>query len=179
MSAQKPAAGNAAVVSKNADAAEGEITVEQAFQELQEAMKARADKRTSMLRTFRKLVESTILTLRGFNVFSVEEWDGGFSFTIGEFGFVMQLAEFDDGRMWPVTIWVRHDDVEVWKRAEEGDVSLSADAEDQIIFGSEAMDIDAFIAKGLFKQLTGAVKGYTVTEEDAEEGWTDEDLFED
>ena len=154
-------------------------SVETAFGRLQEVMQDRVRKRESMLQTFRKLVEKTILTLRGFNVFSVEEWDGGFSFTIGEFGFVMQLSEFDDGRMWPITLWLRHDDVEVWKRVDESEIALSADAPDQVIFRSEAMDLETFLARGLFTQLADALKDYTVTEEDAEEGWTDEDLFED
>ncbi|GIW72822.1 MAG: hypothetical protein KatS3mg102_2364 [Planctomycetota bacterium] len=193
MSAQRPSPGARAAAAAATGAKEGgagagtkpaaapaqDLTLEESFARMQEAMQKRLQTRERLLRVFRNLQETTILTLRKFNVFSVEEWDGGFAFEIGDFAVVLQLAEFDDGRLWPITVWMRHDDVEVWKRIDEGDFALSADAEDRIVFASTGYSPEDFLRVGLFPRLTQAVQSYTVTEQDVEEGWTDEELFED
>lgn len=153
-------------------------TIRDAFDALKGAVDYRLKVRQTLLNACGRLSAVVVSALRQANIFNVEEWEGGFSFDVGEFSFAAQLAEFDDGRKWPLMLFVQHEEAGFWKPVEAvSQIFLTLDAPDKVVFGGTALTPEDFARKALFPILQRSVEAYTITEQDEETGWDDAEIW--
>jgi hypothetical protein len=153
-------------------------SVREAFEQLKGAIDQRLYVRQTLLGSFRNLSSAVVAALRQFSVFGVEEWEGGLSFDIAEFSFVVQFSEFDEGRRWPVMLFLQHEEAGFWKPIESAsEIFFTMDAPDKVVYAGKPYAHEDFIRQVLFPIFQRAVETYTITEADETTGWDDEELW--
>jgi hypothetical protein len=153
-------------------------SIREAFEHLKAAIDQRLHVRQTLLGSFRALSSTVVQALRQFNIFGVEEWEGGFSFDIAEFSFVAQFAEFDEGRRWPVMLFLQHEEAGFWKPIESAsEIFFTMDAPDKVVYAGKPYAFEEFVRTVLFPIFQRAVETYTITEADEVTGWDDEELW--
>ncbi len=177
--AKTAASGGAAAPAAAGLAPRGEPgSIREAFENLRAAIDQRLHVRQTLLASFRDLSATVVSALRQYNIFGVEEWEGGFSFDIAEFSFVVQFAEFDEGRRWPVMLFIQHEEAGFWKPIESAsEIFFTMDAPDKVVYAATPYSHEDFVRQVLFPIFQRAVETYTITEADEETGWDDEELW--